>query len=113
MKVLQRSNLLTIEDHGPFALLVPTEEGIAEAKEECSLEDMLESFLCNGWSMIPPEVIGALTDAPIISQDFYMNDDGIYESKLSNPVVFAHMNYCIEDPVKTWARGKPVLFEKA
>jgi len=37
---------------------------------------LLEDHLCNGWEMVPPEDIGALTAAPILSDDILRDDQG-------------------------------------
>lgn len=37
---------------------------------------LLEDHLCNGWEMVPPEDIGALTAAPILSDEISRNEDG-------------------------------------
>lgn len=86
------------------------------------LFDMLEGALGNGWSGVPPEDIGALTDATIISQDGFLGRstsargsvDGHWYPlpDLDAPVVYAHMNYMVEDPIETWAAGKAVRFVK-
>lgn len=40
------------------------------------LYDLLEDWLCNGWEMVPPEDIGALTSAPILSDEVERDDNG-------------------------------------
>ena len=37
---------------------------------------LLEDHLCNGWEMVPPEDIGALTAAPILSDEIGKDEDG-------------------------------------
>jgi hypothetical protein len=37
---------------------------------------LLEDHLCNGWEMVPPEDIGALTAAPILSDEIGRDEDG-------------------------------------
>jgi hypothetical protein len=37
--------------------------------------DLLEDHLCNGWEMVPPEDIGALTSSPILSDSAVRDDD--------------------------------------
>jgi len=74
--------------------------------------DFLEVALGNGWSTVPPEDIGALTDATIVSQDGFVGDDGKWypHPEVEAPIVYAHMNYAVEDPVEMWAEGKPVFW---
>jgi len=114
--------------------LMPTDEGIEEAKDmldnphrdpERDLSEMLEYAMGNGWSMVHPKDIGALTDAPIISEDGFIGDDGCwyaYPEKLriegepdtgTKAWVYAHMNYAVEDPIETWAEGKLVFFVRS
>jgi len=38
--------------------------------------DLLEYSLCNGWESVPPEDIGALTSAPILSDEITRDDNG-------------------------------------
>ena len=40
------------------------------------LADLLEDHLANGWEMVPPEDIGALTSAPILSDEVERDDFG-------------------------------------
>jgi hypothetical protein len=41
-----------------------------------ALYALLEDHLCNGWEMVPPEDIGALTAAPILSDEITRDDQG-------------------------------------
>lgn len=105
--------------------MVPTPEGQAAAQE--MLEDrggggnaspldqehfFLEAAQGNGWSTVPPQDIGALTDATIVSMDGFIGDNGRWypHPDVARPVVYAHMNYAVEDPVEMWAAGKPVFW---
>ncbi len=105
--------------------MVPTFEGQAAAQEmladrgggsNASPLDQEHSFLeaaqGNGWSTVPPQDIGALTDATIVSADGFIGDNGRWypHPDVERPVVYAHMNYAVEDPVETWASGKPVFW---
>lgn len=38
--------------------------------------DLIEWQLCNGWEVVPPEDIAALTSAPILSDDVERDDRG-------------------------------------
>jgi len=121
-KVVLRSPLLTFRLAGNGLYLEPTREGRAEAKEMLERKprrailmdegEMLEWAMGNGWDYVPPEDIGALTDASIISESGFIGDDGKWyvHPDAKDPTVFAHMNYQVEDPIETWAAGKPVFF---
>ena len=43
---------------------------------EAALHAILEDHLGNGWEMVPPEDIGALTAAPILSEEVLRDDEG-------------------------------------
>ena len=104
--------------------LEPTPEGIDEAKNylddgnesDGALWSMLESFLDNGWVNIPPWDIRAITDAPIMSEDFTIDDDGNLVPATDKPedaVVYWHENYAVESCIAKWAVGESVFWTKA
>jgi len=123
-KIVMKTRYLTfkVSDNGLY--LAPTKEGTAEAKEMLERQprrgsiseqgDMLEEAMGNGWDYVNPEDVGALTDATIISNDGFIADDGKWYAHphAKRAVVFAHMNYAVEDPIETWADGKPVFLVK-
>lgn len=89
-----------------------TREGRAYAKELLLNEDfdantrlweLLEDLLCNGWDWIRPEEIGALTSAPIISNDAERDDNG---ELVSLDHCWGYMDYQIFDPVEQLLKGK-------
>lgn len=41
-----------------------------------ALDALLEDHLSSGWEMVPPEDIGALTAAPILSDEIVRDEDG-------------------------------------
>jgi len=61
-------------------LLPEAREDLRELHAEKSLGDaeaeVLEHIIANGFIHVPPEAIGALTSAPIISDDANIEDDG-------------------------------------
>src|ERR1700722_17299367 len=77
---------VTLNKNGNKLRIVLTSDGKAELQQRIDdghligpddvLYDLLEYHLCKGWEMIRPEEIGALTSAPIISDDVARNDDG-------------------------------------
>jgi hypothetical protein len=115
---MQKGRYLTLYPTKDGLRLVPTQEGIEVAGEALVdgpthdvFYEMLEDFLGNGWGFVPPEDIGAMTDAPILSQDGCIKDDGDWEPYDQNAVVYAHMSYEAEDPVEIWANGGDVFFK--
>jgi hypothetical protein len=43
---------------------------------EALLSELLDPQLCNGWTLVPPEQIGALTSGTIISDEYETDDNG-------------------------------------
>ena len=96
-----------------------TDAGREEVKDktECHLWygddlflELCEGPLCNGWQLIPPEDIGALTDSLIFSDDVQHDDDG----KITD--VGAHYwfpDYQIRSPAQDLAEYGFVIFTKA
>jgi hypothetical protein len=71
------------------------------------LAEALAPMLENGWEWITPEEIGALTDAPIISDEATRDDYGNL-SELGR--VFWYSSYMILDPVEEM-KGDGARFE--
>ena len=83
-------------DHGFYVDLEKTDDGnlrialtengraefgtIVEERDKfgihAALCTLLEDHLCTGWEMVPPEDIGALTAAPILSDDIVRDEEG-------------------------------------
>jgi hypothetical protein len=81
-----------------LTLLPEAREDIEVGKTQ--LGDVIEHQLCNGWERVAPEEIGALTDAPIITDDCQRDGDG----KLTEcGPVYAYMDYQVSDPVAVLA----------
>jgi hypothetical protein len=58
---------------------------------------LLEDHLGNGWEMVPPEDIGALTAAPILSDEIVRNDDGrVVEAGR----VYWYPDYAVRDEIE-------------
>jgi len=79
-------------------LLIPNREAVLEMREETGSKnyrdwfpdnwgwdsivwEVLEPYLCNGWQLVAPEDIGALTEATIISNGDYVWWDTDYTLK--------------------------------
>jgi hypothetical protein len=106
---------LTILANGNLEISLDTEddrEDIASWSEGDHWERMFEECgaIGNGWTMIAPEWIGALTDAPIVSDDCDLGDD----AKLTRiGRVWWFPNYMIEDPIVTLVTSGRVVFRAA
>lgn len=72
------------------------------------LEDWIDYQLCNGWEMVPPEDIGALTDSPILSSDIERDGSGnvVYCGK-----VYWYPAYAVRSPEDVLTRTGRVVFE--
>ncbi len=105
MEVLENGDLI----------MFPTPEAIEEKEYFLSLPSMsalyelLEDFLCNGWGIISPEDIGALTDAPIITNEIDRDDDG-HIIHLGDTWWFP--NYQIENEIELLLNGKVVFIKE-
>ncbi len=112
---------LTLTDTGDKLVVRATTAGRRRAREiirekrlgtDQALGELLEDLMGNGWDWVRPEDIGALTEAPMISLDGFIADDGkwVAHPGAEKPVVYAHMNYMVDDPIEMFAEGKPVVF---
>jgi hypothetical protein len=80
-------------------LITLTDEGREKIQDAESVLELLEWHLCNGWSHLFPENIGALTDCDlIISDDAEQNDDG---DMTHVGRFYWHEAYQVEDPLET------------
>ena len=68
----------------------------AELDADSKLGEIIEWQLGNGWSWVRPEDIGALTDAPILSDDIEYDDHG---DVVNVGEVFWYPRYDVSDPV--------------
>lgn len=91
-----RSNFDTIQG-------VRDAQGINEA-----LYALLEDHLCNGWEMVPPEDIGALTAAPIISDEIVRDDNG---RVIEAGRVYWYPDYAVRDEIEELRDKLLLLFQ--
>jgi hypothetical protein len=115
-KFLRKGRYLNLKQQGYNLLLVPTAEGRREARRllgtvssDRALVDLLEDHLGNGWDILAPEEIGALTEAPIIaeSDEIFRNDRN--EVVLAGKIYYFD-KYAILDEIEEFAKGKSVMF---
>ena len=76
-------------------------------------EAFYEAVRYDGWDFVPPEAIGALTDAPIICDDAHTIDDEGTFVVYPEAQVWWFPNYMIEDPVNTLMTLGEVVFMAA
>src|SRR5208337_3441999 len=91
VKVVYNKYGITLE---PTANLLNDVQGIGESIPKPSIWELMEDFFTNGWEMVNPEDIGALTSGEIMS-----DQDGN---------VYWHERYPIEDMVEMLMNGEKV-----
>jgi len=73
-----------------------------------ALYALLEDHLCNGWEMVPPEDIGALTAAPILSDEIVRDDDGrVTEAGR----VYWYPDYAVRDEIEELRSHLMLVFQ--
>ncbi len=81
--------------------------------EASAMGVLLEDYLCNGWSLVPAEAIGALTGCELIlGQGAHVNDAGDYEVDPSS-VLYWHERYQIESALECLVEAGVVRLEAA
>ena len=73
-----------------------------------ALYALLEDHLCGGWEMVPPEDIGALTAAPILSDEISRDDQG---SVTQAGRVYWYPDYQVRDEIDEIRRNHVLLFQ--
>lgn len=69
---------------------------------------LLEDHLSNGWEMVPPEDLGALTAAPILSDEIVRDDHGeIVEAGR----VYWFPDYAVLDEIEELRRNLTIVFQ--
>ncbi|HEV2581043.1 MAG TPA: hypothetical protein VGT44_09335 [Ktedonobacteraceae bacterium] len=68
-----------------------------EIDADRKLSEVIEWQLANGWSLVRPEDVGALTDAPLLSEDVDIDDQGTIRSV---GIVYWYPQYDVSDPVE-------------
>jgi len=114
-RVLRQGQYLNLILIGNHLELSPTAEGMHAANllrtqmgTDAALQELLQDHLENGWEFLEPTEIGAMTEAPIISQDVLRNEQG---DIVLVGQVFWFSNYQVEDPLETLVRSRPVSFD--
>lgn len=72
-----------------------------------ALYRLLEDHLANGWEMVQPEEIGALTSAPILSDEIERNEEGKITSA---DRVYWYPSYQVSDVIAELRAQGMVLF---
>lgn len=95
--------------------LVPTKEGMQEARELLEqgkntvdvLRELIDWQISNGWVMLAPEDIGAMTESPILSEEVLYNENG---DIVLVGRVYWFPSYMVRNELEELATGKTVVF---
>lgn len=100
-------------------VMTPTSAGVEQAKEllengdtsDNAFVSMIEDQLSNGWELIRPEELGALTNALIICRDCERDDDG---KLISIGDVWSNIDfYQVRSEIQDFAENQPITWAKA
>lgn len=117
------NNLFSVEENSKGDLVISaTEQGIDYLQDEWNentkrldvdIYDILEisGALGNGFTMVPPEMVGALTDSPIIGWDIPIGDDDMLEVD-DDSKLWWYPDYQVTDPVLDLYVNGEVVFTK-
>jgi hypothetical protein len=83
------------------------DEDFSNINSDDALEMLLEDHFCNGFEWVKPEDIGALTDAPIFSDDALYDDQG---NLIECGHVWWYPDYQIFDPVAELFKNGEIVF---
>lgn len=98
-----------------------TKEGRAELKEliaknksyESIWADLIEVYQCNGsYQMVSPAQIAALTDAPIIGLNVYIDDNGAIEDN-ENLKIWWYPEYQVVSEFEQLLSKRSIIFTSA
>jgi hypothetical protein len=69
---------------------------------------LLEDHLCNGWEMVPPEDLGALTAAPILSDEIVRDEQG---RLVEAGRVYWYPDYAVRDEIEEIRTKSAIVFQ--
>ncbi|MGA2798016.1 MAG: hypothetical protein ABSE63_10575 [Thermoguttaceae bacterium] len=73
-----------------------------------ALHDLLEDHFSNGWEWVPPEDLGALTAAPIISDEIERDDRG---NIIEAGRVYWYPDYAVRDEIEELREKLVLIFQ--
>ncbi len=112
-KILDNGNLLITADNEFRRYIREGYEECGYIGAECNVMDYLRSS-AGGWiEMLKPEVLGALTSAPILTIDPAMNDDGDFVPFPTDAPVWWYPDYAVSDPWEELKNKGRVVFQVA
>lgn len=95
-----------IKHEASLEIVVDDMEAVRDARD---IYEVLEWHLCNGWEIIRPEEVGALTDGMLLTDDFLRNDQG---TLLEIGDIFWDSNYQVSDALEALRTEGKVTFVK-
>jgi hypothetical protein len=96
---------LTDEGRAEFDDILAEQEKHGSMQALCEL---LEYQLCNGWDWVRPEEIGALTNAPILSEEVDRDDQGDLKSVGR---VYWFPDYMVTDEIEELQKTGKIVFK--
>lgn len=69
---------------------------------------LLEHHLANGWEMVPPKDLGALTSAPILSDEIERDEDGQITAAGR---VYWYPDYAVRDEIQELREKISIVFQ--
>ncbi len=112
--ILNNGNLkITLTDEGTEYLndLDKDEEGKFKDTDDNIFLDLIEYHICNGYTMVRPEQIGALTEANIISDGII--DEETTKEEFENTKFWYFNEYMIISELQSLLNAGYVTFTKA
>jgi len=82
---------------------------LEELPHDEALIELLEYQLANGFDVIRPKEIAALTDALIIGWDVNRDNQGVYQDA---GAIFWHEDYQVQNAIKELKKGNAVIFPR-
>jgi len=100
---------ITLNPEGKIEL-TETQEQYKDSWNDFDLfYNIIDYHLCNGWTRLYPEDVGALTESPILSQDVSYNDNGDIETVGD---IFWYPNYQVENLAEKLLENGYLIFSK-
>jgi hypothetical protein len=111
-------NVVNFEEKDDQLIITLTDEGREELENlkklpiMDALYELFEYYTCNGWTWVKPEEIGALTDSPIISNDFeYIDNDKQFDDTKKYYSVYWFPDYMIKSEIEELEKGELIFIK--
>jgi hypothetical protein len=101
---------LTLTAEGKVFVQEAIDDGTTNVESDSFLSDLLEYNTSNGWTLVKPEDVGALTSAPILSDDFDRDENTDKLRRMGEH--YWHERYQIESAITEMVVEGYVDFQK-